>query len=109
MAAAVSRLVYGLNNEDVLGSALQTVHSVVILLDVWYNHPAVGRVAQTWNADRQEKVLHQHQPHPALVIKERQCQKIARILLINSCYFDVAKQSGVAPSQPCDTALRQIV
>lgn len=46
-AAAVSRLVYGLHDEDVLGSALKTMHGVVVLLDVWYNHPAVGRVAQT--------------------------------------------------------------
>lgn len=51
-AAAVSCLVYGFHNEDVLGSTLEPVHSVVVLLDVWYNHPAVGRVAQTWNADR---------------------------------------------------------
>lgn len=46
-AATVSCLVYGLHDEDVLGSALKTVHGVVVLLDVWYNHPAVGRVAQT--------------------------------------------------------------
>lgn len=52
LAAAVSRLVYGFHNEDVLGSALEAVHSVVVLLDVWYNHPAVGRVTQTWSAGR---------------------------------------------------------
>lgn len=54
-AAAVSRLVYGFHNEDVLGSALEPVHSVVVLLDVWYNHPAVGRVAQTWNRHRRHE------------------------------------------------------
>lgn len=53
-AAAVSRLVYGLHDEDVLGSALKAVHGVVVLLDIWYNHPAVSRVAQTWSADRQK-------------------------------------------------------
>lgn len=39
--APASRLVNGLDNEDIFGTALQTVHRVVVLLDVGNNHPAV--------------------------------------------------------------------
>lgn len=51
--AAVSSLVYGPHNENVLGATLEPVDSVAILLDVWYNHPAVSRVAQTCSPDTQ--------------------------------------------------------
>lgn len=54
LAAAVPRLVDGLDNEDVLGAALEPVHGVVVLLDVGHNHPAVGRVAQAWRPRREE-------------------------------------------------------
>lgn len=46
--APASRLVNGLDNKDILGAALQTVHCVVVLLDVGNNHPALQRVTQTW-------------------------------------------------------------
>ena len=52
--AAGSSLVYGLQYKNVLDATLEPVHGVVILLDVWYNHPAVSRVTQTWSADRQK-------------------------------------------------------
>ena len=39
--APASRLVNGLDNEDVFGTTLQAVHRVVVLLDVGNNHPAV--------------------------------------------------------------------
>lgn len=48
--AAAARLVDGLDDEDVLGAALQTVHRVVVLLDIGHNHPAIGRVTQTCKA-----------------------------------------------------------
>lgn len=51
LTAAAARLVDGLDEEDVLGAALQPVHGVVVLLDVGYDHPAVRRVTQTCNAD----------------------------------------------------------
>lgn len=51
LAAAAARLVDGLDDEDVLGATLQPVHSVVVLLDVGHDHPAVRRVTQTCNAD----------------------------------------------------------
>lgn len=41
LAAAAARLVDGLDNEDVLSAALQTMDRVVVLLDVGHNHPAV--------------------------------------------------------------------
>ena len=47
LTVATSCLVDGLHKEDVPGAALQAVHRVVVLLDVWYDHPAVGRVVQT--------------------------------------------------------------
>lgn len=74
--AAVSCLVYGLYYENVFGSALETVHSVVILLDVWYNHPAVSRVTQTWSPDRHRTIqcmvtaLDDFRPHSAFIIKK---------------------------------------
>lgn len=40
-AASASCLVDGLDNKDVLGAALQTMHGVVVLLDVGNDHPAV--------------------------------------------------------------------
>lgn len=46
-AAAASGLIHGLHDEDVLGSALQAVNGVVVLLDVGHDHPAVHRVTQT--------------------------------------------------------------
>lgn len=49
LAAAAARLVDGLDDEDVLGAALQTVHGVVVLFDVGHDHPAIGRVTQTNN------------------------------------------------------------
>lgn len=39
--APASCLVNGLDNKDIFGAALQTVHRVVVLLDVRNNHPAV--------------------------------------------------------------------
>ncbi len=36
-----SRLVNGLDNKDILGATLQTMHRVVVLLDVGNNHPAL--------------------------------------------------------------------
>ena len=39
--APAPRLVNGLDNKNILGAALQTVHGVVVLLDVWNNHPAL--------------------------------------------------------------------
>lgn len=50
LAAAAARLVDGLDDEDVLGAALQTVDGVVVLLDVGHDHPAIGRVTQTCKA-----------------------------------------------------------
>lgn len=41
VTAPAARLVDGLDNKDVLGAALQTVHRVVVLLDVGNNHPAL--------------------------------------------------------------------
>lgn len=32
------------------------MHSVVILLDVWHNHPTVSRVTQTWKPDRHRTI-----------------------------------------------------
>lgn len=52
-AASTPRLVNGLDDKDVLGAALQAVHGVVVLLDVGDDHPALQRVAQTW--ERTEK------------------------------------------------------
>lgn len=40
-AAPASRLVNGLDNKDILGATLQTMHCVVVLLDVGNNHPAL--------------------------------------------------------------------
>lgn len=37
--ASASCLINGLYDEDVLGATLQTVHCVVVLLDVGNNHP----------------------------------------------------------------------
>lgn len=39
--APASRLVDGLDNKDILGAALQSVHCVVVLLDVGNNHPTL--------------------------------------------------------------------
>ena len=47
LTAPASRLVNGLDNKDILGATLQTVHRVVVLLDVGNNHPALQRVTQT--------------------------------------------------------------
>lgn len=41
LAVAAARLVDCLDEEDVAGSALEAVHSVVILLDVRHDHPTV--------------------------------------------------------------------
>lgn len=46
LAAPAPCLVDGLDNEDVLGAALQAMHCVVVLLDVGDNHPALQRVTQ---------------------------------------------------------------
>lgn len=46
LAAPAPCLVDGLDDEDVLGAALQAVHCVVVLLDVGDNHPALQRVTQ---------------------------------------------------------------
>lgn len=48
LAASAPSLVYGLDNEDVLGATLQSVHRIVVLLDVWNDHPTVQGVTQTW-------------------------------------------------------------
>ena len=50
LTAAAACLVDGLDNEDVLGAALQPMDRVVVLLDVGHDHPAIGRVAQTCKA-----------------------------------------------------------
>lgn len=52
--ASASCLVNGLDNKDVLGAALQAVHSVMVLLDVGNNHPAVQRVTQTWQGNKKQ-------------------------------------------------------
>lgn len=52
LAAAAARLVDGLDHEDVLGATLQTVHGVVVLFDVGHDHPAIGRVTQTCEANQ---------------------------------------------------------
>lgn len=41
LTASASCLVNGLDNKDILSAALQTVHRVVVLLDVGNNHPAL--------------------------------------------------------------------
>lgn len=46
--APASRLINGLDNEDIFGAALEAVHGVVVLLDVRNNHPAIQRITQTW-------------------------------------------------------------
>lgn len=80
LAAAVPRLVDGLDNEDVLGATLEAVHGVVVLLDVGHNHPAVGRVAQTCRPPREEterircvteKLFADRELHSAFLIKSR--------------------------------------
>lgn len=48
LTVTASRLVDGLDEKDIASATLQAVHRVVVLLDVWYNHPAVCRVVQTW-------------------------------------------------------------
>lgn len=69
--AAASCLVYGFYYENVLSATLQPVHSVVILLDVRYNHPAVSRVTQTCSTHRQRTIQYMmFGPHSAFVIKK---------------------------------------
>lgn len=80
-AAAVPRLVNGLDDEDVLGATLEAVHGVMVLLDIGHNHPTVGRVAQTWpppwKRDKKkiryvtEKYSADREPHSAILIKNR--------------------------------------
>lgn len=48
LTAATSCLINCFDNEDVLGAALQAVNSVVVLLDIGHDHPAVSRVTETW-------------------------------------------------------------
>ena len=48
LTAAATSLVDGFDDEDILRPALQTMDSVVVLLDVGHNHPAVHGVTQTW-------------------------------------------------------------
>lgn len=48
LTASASCLVNGLDNKDILGATLQTMHRVVVLLDVGHDHPTIQRVAQTW-------------------------------------------------------------
>lgn len=48
LTAATSCLINCLDNEDVLSATLQAMNSVVVLLDIGHNHPAVSRVAETW-------------------------------------------------------------
>lgn len=75
LAAAVPRLVDGLDNEDVLGAALEAVHGVVVLLNVGHNHPAVGGVAQTCREKKQKesesKLFAVRELHSAFLIKSR--------------------------------------
>ena len=52
LTAAAACLVDGLDDEDVLGATLQTVYSVVVLLDVGHNHPAIRRVTETCKANQ---------------------------------------------------------
>lgn len=46
-AVPAACLVYGLDEEDVAGAALEPVDSVVVLLDVGDDHPAVHGVVET--------------------------------------------------------------
>lgn len=39
---AAASLINGLNNKDVLGATLQAMHCVMVLFDIWNNHPAVS-------------------------------------------------------------------
>lgn len=48
LTVAAPCLVDRLDEEDVTGAALQAVNRVVVLLNVWDDHPAVCRVVQTW-------------------------------------------------------------
>lgn len=48
LAAATSCLVDGFDDEDVLGTALQAMNRVVVLLDVGDDHPAIRRITETW-------------------------------------------------------------
>lgn len=54
-AATVSSLVDSLYYENVPGATLESMHSVVVLFDVWYYHPAISRVTQTYRPDKQNK------------------------------------------------------
>lgn len=47
LTAATPCLIDGLDDEHVLGATLESMHRVVVLLDVGHNHPAISRVTQT--------------------------------------------------------------
>lgn len=83
LAAAAARLVDGLDNEDVLGAALQTVDRVVVLLDVGHDHPAIGRVTQTCEAKQ------------TLLLRER-TNKLARATCIYRYVFLSCGPNGKA-------------
>lgn len=42
LAISAASLINGLHNKDVLGATLQPMHCVVVLFNIWNNHPAVG-------------------------------------------------------------------
>lgn len=56
LTVAASCLVDSLDKEDITGATLQAVHRVVVLLDVWHDHPTVCGVVQTWQRHRNTHV-----------------------------------------------------
>lgn len=56
LTVAAPCLVDSFDKEDVTGAALQAVNRVVVLLDVWDDHPAVRRVVQTWQKTHRRHV-----------------------------------------------------
>lgn len=57
-AVPAARLVYGLDQEDVAGAALEPVDSVVVLLDVGDDHPAVHGVVETCSTGEWGRFTH---------------------------------------------------
>lgn len=60
LTVAAPCLVNRLDKEDVTGAALQAVNRVVVLLNVWDDHPAVRRVIQTWQNTHRKHVWAKH-------------------------------------------------
>lgn len=57
-AVSAARLVYGLDEEDVAGAALEPVDGVVVLLDVGDDHPAVHGVVETCSTGEGGRFIH---------------------------------------------------